>query len=83
MSAFFHKLTIPFIPDAETAANDKFMQAIKLMYGIAFGLTGLMFIIMGYPSIASISGKLAMSAGLLCLCVTAFLYFKKNKISNN
>lgn len=80
VKAFFHKLTIPFIPDAETKENDKFMQAIKMMYGIAFGLTGLMFIIMGIPSIASISGKLAMSSGFLCLCVTAFLYFKKDKI---
>lgn len=80
VSTFFYKLTIPFIPDAETKENDKFMQAIKMMYGIAFGLTGFMFIIMGIPSIASISGKLAMGSGLACLCVTSYLYFNKQKI---
>jgi solute:Na+ symporter, SSS family len=77
VAAFFHKLTIPFKPAAETAENDKFMDAIKMMYGIAFGLTGVMFVIMGFPSIDAISGKLAIGSGLACIAVTAFLFFKK------
>jgi solute:Na+ symporter, SSS family len=78
--AFFHKLTVPFIPDAESKDADTFKDAIKLMYGIAFTLTGSMFLIMGFPSLGLLSGQLATGAGLLCLCVGAYLYFKKKKI---
>ena len=81
VTAFFHKLTVPFIPDAESKDADVFKNAIKLMYGIAFGLTGLMFIIMGFPSRSLLSGQLALGAGFLCFCVALFLYFgKKNTV---
>ncbi|WP_273211879.1 sodium:solute symporter family protein [Runella zeae] len=79
VAAFFKKLTIPFVPQSESQGNDAFANAIKLMYGIAFGLTGLMFIIMGMPSRATISGQLALLSGGLCVFVAAFLYFKKSK----
>lgn len=79
VTAFFHKLTVPFMPEAESPDADSFKNAIKLMYGIAFGLTGGMFLIMGFPSRTLLSGQLAILAGALCLCVAAFLYFKKNK----
>ena len=77
VSAFFKKLTVPFIPDAESADANTFKDAIKLMYGIAFALTGSMFVIMGFPSRGLLSGQLALLAGFLCVCVSAFLYFKK------
>ena len=80
VGAFFHKLTVPFVPDAESKDADKFKDAIKLMYGIAFGLTGSMFAIMGFPSRHLLSGQLALTAGFLCLCVGGYLYFKKKKI---
>ncbi len=80
VNAFFHKLTVPFIPDAESKDADKFKDAIKLMYGIAFGLTGSMFLIMGFPSLGLLSGQLAFGAGFLCLCVGGYLYFKKKEI---
>ncbi len=79
VAAFFKKLTIPFVAQPESQGNDAFANAIKLMYGIAFGLTGLMFIIMGMPSRATISGQLALLSGGLCVFVAAFLYFKKSK----
>lgn len=79
VAAFFKKLTIPFVPQSESQGNDAFANAIKLMYGIAFGLTGLMFIIMGMPSRSTISGQLALLSGGLCVFVAAFLYFKKSK----
>jgi solute:Na+ symporter, SSS family len=80
VGAFFKKLTVPFIPDPESKDADKFSNAIKLMYGIAFTLTGSMFMIMGFPSRSFLSGQLALIAGLLCLCVGGYLYFKKKKI---
>ena len=79
VAAFFKKLTIPFVPNPESKGSDAFANAIKLMYGIAFGLTGLMFIVMGMPSRATISGQLALLSGTLCVVVAAFLYFKKSK----
>jgi solute:Na+ symporter, SSS family len=79
VSAFFHKLTVPFVPAKESGDDGGFADAIKLMYGVAFALTGTMFIIMGFPSKALLSGQLALGSGLLCLCVGAFLYFKSSK----
>ncbi|MDR6562279.1 MULTISPECIES: sodium:solute symporter family protein [unclassified Arcicella] len=82
VDTFFHKLTVPFVPEKETNVNDKFRDTIKLMYGIAFGLTGLMFIIMGFPSRNLISGKLALAAGTLCLVSASFLYFRKRNLQS-
>jgi SSS family solute:Na+ symporter len=77
VTSFFHKLTVPFIPAEDSQNDSAFADAIKLMYGIAFALTGSMFVIMGFPSKALLSGQLALGSGFLCLCVAAFLYFKK------
>lgn len=79
VSAFFHKLTVPFVPPAESQNDGAFADAIKLMYGIAFALTGSMFVFMGFPSRHLLSGQLALGAGLLCLIISAFLYFRKSK----
>jgi solute:Na+ symporter, SSS family len=79
VTSFFHKLTVPFVPAKESENDDAFANAIKLMYGIAFALTGSMFVIMGFPSRTLLSGQLALGAGFLCLCIAAFLYLKKSK----
>jgi solute:Na+ symporter, SSS family len=79
VAAFFQKLKVPFVPANETADDSAFGDAIKLMYGIAFALTGSMFIIMGFPSKALLSGQLALGSGFLCLCIGALLYFKRKK----
>ncbi len=76
VAAFFHKLTIPFMPDRESKNDDAFAAAIKLMYGIAFGLTGLMFVIMGFPSRSLLSGQLALAAGCLCLLLSGVLWYR-------
>jgi solute:Na+ symporter, SSS family len=77
VSAFFHKLTVRFVPEKEDQDSGIFQDAIRLMYGIAFCLTGIMFIIMGIPSLGLMSGQLAIAAGVMCLGVAGFLYFKK------
>ena len=81
VSAFFHKLSVPFVPDADNADQDVFKDAIKLMYGIAFGLTGLMFVIMGFPSRSLLSGQLALVAGVLCLGLSLFLWRQARKVT--
>lgn len=79
VTAFFHKLTIPFVPAKDSQNDGAFADAIKLMYGIAFALTGSMFVIMGLPSRSILSGKLALISGTVCLCIAVFLYFTKSK----
>ncbi|WP_375444742.1 sodium:solute symporter family protein [uncultured Fibrella sp.] len=81
VNAFFYKLTIPYVPEADTADQSVFKDAIKLMYGIAFGLTGLMFVIMGFPSRGMLSGQLALVAGVLCLILSAFLWYQARKVA--
>ena len=76
VAAFFHKLTVPFVPDAESKNDGAFAEAIKLMYGIAFGLTGLMFVVMGFPSWGLLSGQLAVGAGLICLTAAGVLWYR-------
>ncbi len=83
VAAFFHKLSIPFVPDAASGKADAFADAIQLMYGIAFALTGTMFVIMGFPSREEISGQLAIGSGFVCLLTGLFLYFKKRNIETN
>ena len=79
VAAFFHKLTVPFVPDQENKNDGAFAEAIKLMYGIAFGLTGLMFVVMGFPSRSLLSGQLAVGAGVLCLTLATVLWFRARK----
>lgn len=76
VAAFFRKLTVPFVPAQESKNDDAFADAIQLMYGIAFGLTGLMFVIMGFPSRAMLSGQLALGAGSICLLFSAILWYR-------
>ena len=76
VALFFHKLTVPFVPEADSKDGDVFKETIKLMYGIAFGLTGLMFVIMGYPSRSLLSGQLAIGAGILCLTLALVLWYR-------
>ncbi len=77
---FFDKLSIPFVPEPESKDEDVFKNAIKLMYGVAFGLTGLMFVAMALPSRSLLSGQLTLCAGGLCIGVAAFLYFRKKEV---
>jgi solute:Na+ symporter, SSS family len=79
VAAFFQKLKVPYVPAKETTDDSAFADAIKLMYGIAFALTGSMFIIMGFPSKQLLSGQLALGSGFLCLVIGAALYFKRKK----
>jgi hypothetical protein len=76
VAAFFHKLTVPFVPAQENKNDGAFAEAIKLMYGIAFGLTGLMFVIMGFPSRSLLSGQLALGAGCVCLLFSLILWYR-------
>jgi solute:Na+ symporter, SSS family len=49
--------------------DPKFQKALSVLYILSLITSGLLFISMGLPSISQLSGKLAVSAGLMCLAI--------------
>ncbi len=78
VTAFFRKLATPALAVSDTPNQTAIMRAMKQMYGLAFGITGLLFVGMGLPSFGQLSGKLAVVAGILCLGVVAVLLLRKS-----
>ncbi|TDH28741.1 sodium transporter [Segetibacter sp. 3557_3] len=70
--AFFKKLATP-APEAD-ATDNAVISGLMSLYAIAFIVTGAMFIVMGIPSAATMSGKLAIGSGVLCLIGAAVFY---------
>lgn len=75
VDTFFHKLTLP-IPESEKPnISPDFQRVLLLLFIIALVATGLLFLIMSYPSATEYSGKLAMVAGGCCLLIGIVLIF--------
>jgi len=64
---FFRQLHTHLREDEKPQPDPAFLKAISLLFAIALGATGILFIIMSLPSIADLSGQLALFAGLLCV----------------
>jgi uncharacterized sodium:solute symporter family permease YidK len=73
--AFFKKLATP-APKAE-ATDDNVISGLMSLYAIAFVITGAMFIVMGIPSAGTMSGKLAIGSGVICLIGASVFYSKR------
>lgn len=75
MEGFFRKLQLP-VPDNEkpVIAAD-FQRVLLLLFLIALAATGLLFLIMSFPSVGEFSGRLAMLAGGICLALAGLFYF--------
>lgn len=80
VSTFFAKLEHPIVVPKTTAENDMH-PILQRLYAVALASTGGLFIILGMPSIAGYSGKMAISVGVICLFTAIFLfkYRKKSK----
>ncbi len=71
---FFTKINTP-IPEIEKPAVDpKFNRMLKKLFILALGVTGVLFIGMGMPSVSQFSGKLAIAGGIVCLIIGAIIY---------
>lgn len=85
VAAFFKKLATPAPKGDE--AGQTVISGLMMLYAFAFVVTGLMFIAMGIPSAAVMSGKLAIGSGIICLIGAGVFYSKRTKkndtISNN
>ena len=77
VAAFFKKLATPAPPGEAT--DSAVVSGFMLLYAIAFGITGALFIAMSIPSIAGSSGKLAMGCGVACTLAALVFYSKRNR----
>ncbi|HOY21378.1 MAG TPA: Na+:solute symporter, partial [Haliscomenobacter sp.] len=82
VSAFFAKLEHPIVAVKATTENDMH-PILQRLYAVALVSTGALFVILGMPSVAVYSGKMAISVGVICLFTAIFLfkYRKKPKAS--
>ncbi|MBC8033759.1 MAG: sodium/solute symporter, partial [Chitinophagaceae bacterium] len=78
VAAFFKKLATPVTEVLD--ADKSVMVGLMMLYAVAFVITGVMFVIMGIPSIDNMSGKLAVGSGLVCIVGAAVFYSKELKI---
>ncbi len=65
--AFFRQLHTPIREDEKPRPDPAFLKAISLLFAIALGATGVLFIFMSLPSMSDLSGQLALCAGLFCV----------------
>jgi hypothetical protein len=75
IDAFFRKLQQPISNEEKPVIAGEFQRVLLLLFIIALGATGILFLVMSYPSAAQYSGKLAMLAGGICVALAGLLYF--------
>ena len=78
VKAFFIKLATPAPKDFDDDNN--IVGGLLGLYAVAFVITGAMFIVMGIPSIAAISGKLSVGSGIICV-IGAVIFYQKSRVA--
>lgn len=79
VTVFFAKLNDPIIP-IKTKTETAMHAILRRLYAIALGSTGLLFAILGIPSVLDYSGKMAISVGILCIVVAGYLVRNWKKV---
>ncbi len=74
---FFLRLETPIKNIPEIDKN--FRHALKYLYTLSFVLAGILFLILGIPSVSKLSGALAIASGMLCLFIGFILWFFTEK----
>lgn len=75
IDGFFARLKQPVPETAKPMIAKDFQRVLLLLFIIALGATGLLFLVMSYPSAADYSGKLGMLAGGVCVALAGLQYF--------
>lgn len=75
IDAFFSRLNHPIAATDKPTISPRFQKALLTLFVIAVGAVGVLFLIMGYPSIQTYSGNMAVAGGALCLVIAGALYF--------
>lgn len=73
----FMRLETPIKNIPEIDKN--FRHALKYLYTLSFVLAGILFLILGIPSVNQLSGALAIGSGMLCLFIGFILWFFTEK----
>ncbi len=75
VNAFFTKLDTPIAEQDKPAIDIGFQRVLLILFMMSLAAVGILFLFMGFPSVAEYSGQLAMGAGGACLLVCLGLYF--------
>ncbi len=79
--AFFKKLKTPLAEKEKPIVGAGFKQFLANMFTIALAVSGFLFMAMSVPSLADLSGQLAMGAGLICLLIALIVWrFGRKKV---
>lgn len=75
---FFDRLKTPVPESDKHLITPDFKQALILLFMIALGGVGVLFLGMSLPSLSNFSGQLGMAAGAACLLVAVGFYFLRS-----
>lgn len=79
VEGFFRQINTPLSDEEKPKVDPKFQHALALLFAIALGLTGLLFVGMSIPSLGDFSGKMAMGGGVICFTLGLIIYFTQGK----
>ncbi|MDZ7618285.1 MAG: sodium/solute symporter [Patescibacteria group bacterium] len=80
VEGFFRRLSTP-IPEAEKPAVDPaFQAAVRHVFALSLGSTGLMFAGLGLLSVATPGGALSVGAGAICFVLAVIVYFSARRV---
>lgn len=89
VQTFFQKLNTPIerqVSEAieeSTAENNAIKSSLSKLYAFSLGCTGVMFVLLSFPSIEQLSGQMSFFAGFVCLIVALSILWKLKKTINN
>ncbi|MBW3630733.1 MAG: hypothetical protein KY464_15755 [Gemmatimonadetes bacterium] len=73
VAAFFTRLATPVPEEDKPVESPGFRRSLANLFAIVFAGVGVLYLVMSLPSIAQLSGRLAVVVGLLCLATAALL----------
>ena len=71
---FFARLHTPVPLGEQPTIEPAFYRSIQLLFAIALGCTGLLFVAMSLPSVGLLSGQLTLTVGVIC-CVLGLVFY--------
>ena len=83
VNEFFLKLNTVIAPNQKSEAGDpQIKKSLLRLYIFSFGATGLLFLVLSFPSIGQLSGRMATTAGFICLLIASVGLWKDKKQNN-
>lgn len=76
---FFRQVNTPVPGEEKPVIEPKFKHALSGLFVISLVLSGLLFIVVSFPSLNADSGKYAFISGIVCFLLAGIIYFFKRK----